>query len=98
MQDLLILKEFIREALLDEAKKKSKKKKAAKNRAAKKGKKKSSQKKKKPGNKNYYTGTRKSNKSMEREINKCKGPNPPKSCYDYWSADKEYDKAKGKKK
>lgn len=82
MNDLIILEEFIKEVLLDEAKKKKKKKK----------------KKKRPGNKNYYKGTRKSNKSMAREINKCKGPNPPKSCYDYWSADKEYDKAKGKKK
>ena len=78
MNDLIILEEFIKEVLLDEAKKKKKKK--------------------RPGNKDYYKGTRKSNKSMAREINKCKGPNPPKSCYDYWSADKEYDKAKGKKK
>ena len=80
MNNLLILEEFIKEVLLDEAKKKKKKK------------------KKRPGNKNYYKGTRKSNKSMAREIDKCKGPNPPKSCYDYWSSDKEYDKAKGKKK
>lgn len=94
MNDFVLLEEFIREALLDEAKKKSKKKRPTKKRSAKK----TSQKKKRPGNKNYYTGTRKSNKSMAREINKCSGPNPPKSCYDYWSADKEYDKAKGKKK
>ncbi len=49
--------------------------------------------KKKPGNPNYYKGTRKSNKSMEREINKCAKKPRPKSCYDYWDADKKYDKA-----
>ena len=44
-------------------------------------------------------GTRKSIKSMAREINKCADPdNRPASCYEYWDADKEYDKAKGKKK
>lgn len=42
-------------------------------------------------------GTKKSIASMAREINKCADPNNrPKSCYDYWDADKEYDKAKGK--
>jgi hypothetical protein len=46
----------------------------------------------------YAKGTKRSNASMAREINKCAGPNPPKSCYDYWDADKQYDKAKGKKK
>jgi len=46
----------------------------------------------------YAKGTKRSNASMAREINKCAGPNPPKSCYDYWDADKKYDKAKGKKK
>jgi hypothetical protein len=49
---------------------------------------------KKPGNPGYYKGTRKSNKSMEREINKCAKKPRPKSCYDYWSADKQYDKSK----
>jgi len=44
-------------------------------------------------------GTRKSIKSMAREINKCADPNNrPASCYEYWDSDKEYDKAKGKKK
>ena len=51
-------------------------------------------KKKRPGNPNYYKGTRKSNKSMEREINKCAKTPRPKSCYDYWDADKKYDKSK----
>ena len=50
--------------------------------------------KKRPGNPNYYKGTRKSNKSMEREINKCAKTPRPKSCYDYWDADKKYDKSK----
>ena len=51
-------------------------------------------KKKRPGNPDYYKGgTRKSNKSMAREINKCAKEPRPKSCYDYWSADKQYDKA-----
>lgn len=87
MSDLYLLREFIKEALLDEAKKKRKNKRKKK------------RKNKRPGNKNYYKGTRKSNKKMAYEIEKCKGPNPPKSCYDYWSADKEYDKSKkGKKK
>jgi len=49
--------------------------------------------KKRPGNPNYYKGTRKSNKSMEREINKCAKTPRPKSCYDYWDADKKYDKS-----
>ncbi len=31
---------------------------------------------------------------MAREINKCSDPkNRPKSCYDYWDADKKHDKA-----
>lgn len=43
-------------------------------------------------------GTKASNKSMAREINKCADPkNRPKSCYDYWDADKKYDKSKKKK-
>ena len=46
MSDLLVLEEFIRESLLDEAKRGRKKKKtASKKRAAKKGKKKSARKK-----------------------------------------------------
>ena len=52
--------------------------------------------KKRPGNPGYYKGTRKSNKSMEREINKCAKKPRPKSCYKYWSADKQYDKSKKK--
>ena len=51
-------------------------------------------KNKRPGNPNYYKGTRKSNKSMEKEINKCAKEPRPKSCYDYWTADKQYDKNK----
>lgn len=50
--------------------------------------------KRRPGRADYYRGTRKSNKSMEREINKCAKEPRPKSCYDYWDADKKYDKAK----
>lgn len=58
-------------------------------------KRKKKRKKKRPGNPDYYEGgTRKSNKSMAREINKCAKEPRPKSCYDYWSADKQYDKAK----
>jgi len=79
MEDLILLEEFIKEALLDEARKKNKKK-------------------KKKRNPDYFKGTKKSNKQMAREIKKCSGPNPPKSCYDYWSADKTYDKSKKKKK
>ena len=52
------------------------------------------EKRKRPGNPDYYGGTRKSNKSMEREINKCAKKPRPKSCYKYWSADKQYDKSK----
>ena len=56
-------------------------------------------KKKKPKkNPDYFKGTKKSNKSMSKEIEKCKGPDRPKSCYKYWSADKEYDEFKGKSK
>jgi hypothetical protein len=50
--------------------------------------------KKRTGNPDYYKGTRKSNKSMEREINKCAKEPRPESCYDYWDADKKYDKSK----
>jgi len=46
--------------------------------------------------KNYFQGTRASNKSMAREINKCAKTPRPKSCYDYWDADKKYDKSKKK--
>jgi len=70
-----LLEEYIREALLDEAKKKKRKKKRA-------------------GNKNYYKGTRKSNKEMEYEIGICSKPNPPARCYDEWTADKTYKKSK----
>jgi hypothetical protein len=70
-----LLEEYIREALLDEAKKKKRKK-------------------KRPGNKNYYKGTRKSNKEMEYEIGICSKPNPPARCYDEWTADKTYKKSK----
>ena len=78
MEELVLLEEFIKEALIDEARKKKKKK-----------------RKKNP---DYFKGTRKSNKQMDKEIKKCSGPNPPKSCYDYWSADKTYDKSRKKKK
>ena len=88
-----ILLENILKALLDEVSK-QKKKSAAKKRASKKGAKKSSRKKKRPGNKNYYKGTKKSNKQMEYEIGICSKPNPPARCYDEWSADKTYKKSK----
>jgi len=59
-------------------------------------------KKEKPGKTDYYinnkTNKTKSNKEMEREINKCAKEPRPKSCYDYWEADKEYDKKHKKKK
>jgi len=58
--------------------------------------KKKNKKKKRPGNKNYYKGTKKSNSQMEYEINKCSKTPRPKSCYDYWSADKTYDKSRKK--
>ena len=85
-----VLLESIFEALLEEASK-QKKKSAAK---------KASQKKKsRPGNKNYYRGTKKSNKEMEYEIGLCSKENPPARCYDEWTADKTYKKSrKGKKK
>ena len=79
MEELVLLEEFIKEALIDEARKKKRKKKRKKN-------------------PDYFKGTRKSNKQMDKEIKKCSGPNPPKSCYDYWSADKTYDKSRKKKK
>jgi len=60
-------------------------------------KKKKKSKKRKPGNPNYYKGTRKSNKEMEREINKCAKEPRPKSCYKDWSADKTYRKSKNTK-
>lgn len=51
-------------------------------------------KNKRPGNPNYYKGTKKSNSQMAKEIDKCSEPNPPKSCYDEWTADKTYKKSK----
>jgi len=78
-----LIKEYINEIMLLEKRKKRKSKK----------------RKKRPGKSGYYKGTRKSNASMTKEINKCSKEPRPKSCYDYWSADKEYDKSrKGKKK
>jgi hypothetical protein len=88
-----LLKELIKETLLDEAKKRKNKSKRKKQKS------KSKKKKSKPGNPGYYKGTRASNKSMAREINKCAKTPRPKSCYDYWDADKKYDKSrKGKKR
>lgn len=55
-------------------------------------------KKKRPGRKEYYTGTKKSNSEMAYEIDKCSKKPTPKSCYNYWSADKSYDKSKKRKK
>ena len=83
-----LLEEFIKEALLDEAKKKKRKKKKRK---------KKSKNKKRPGRKEYYQNiSRKGQKAMEKEINKCssagkpKGWKMPKSCYDKeWEADKD---------
>lgn len=54
-------------------------------------------KKKRPGSPAYYKGTRKSNKEMAREINKCAKEPRPKSCYEDWDADKTYRKSKKKK-
>jgi len=52
-------------------------------------------KRRRPGNPDYYKGgTRKSNKQMSREINKCAKEPRPASCYDEWSADKTYKKAR----
>ncbi len=80
MNNLILLKEYI-ENILIEKKVKSKTLKAA-YKSGKEGK-----------------GTKRSIASMAREINKCADPkNRPKSCYDYWDADKQYDKAKKKKK
>lgn len=59
--------------------------------------KKSKKKVKKKRNPDYFKGTRKSNKQMDYEIKKCSGPNPPKSCYDEWTADKTYKKSKKSK-
>jgi hypothetical protein len=70
---------------LDERKKKRKTKKKKK-------------KKKKKKNPDYFKGTKKSNKQMDYEIGKCSVPNPPKSCYDEWTADKTYKKSKKRKR
>ena len=59
-------------------------------------KKKGRKKNSRPGKSDYYKGTRASNKSMAREIDKCAKEPRPKSCYDYWDADKKYDKSKKK--
>jgi hypothetical protein len=48
--------------------------------------------------KSYLKGTRRSNKEMKREIDKCSEEPRPKSCYEDWTADKTYrksSKAKG---
>lgn len=42
----------------------------------------------------YLTGTRKSNKQMRREIDKCAKEPRPASCYEDWTADKSYRKSK----
>lgn len=63
------------------------------NEAAKRKKKKVTVKK----NHGYFKGTRKSNKQMADEINKCAKEPRPKSCYKDWTADKTYRKSKGGK-
>jgi len=46
----------------------------------------------------YLRGTRKSNREMRREIDKCAKEPRPKSCYEDWTADKTYRKSrKGKR-
>jgi len=60
-------------------------------------KRKTKKKKKKKKNPDYFKGTKKSNKQMDYEIGKCSVPNPPKSCYDEWTADKTYKKSKKSK-
>ena len=54
--------------------------------------------KKLPGNPGYYVGKKtrrtKSNREMEREIEKCSKEPRPKSCYDEWTADKIYKEKK----
>ena len=48
--------------------------------------------------KSYLRGTRKSNREMRREIDKCAKEPRPKSCYEDWAADKTYRKSrKGKR-
>lgn len=100
MNDLdKLLREFIEEVILDEAKKKRKKKKAKTGRKKNKKKKKSD---KRPGRPQYYQGINKKGQSaMAKEINKCspkgkpKGWKMPKSCYDSeWEADKSKYKVK----
>lgn len=88
MSDLKILEEFIREALLDEARKKRKRKK----------------KKRPGRKEYYQNINKKGQKAMEKEINKCssagkpKGWKMPKSCYDKeWEADKDKYRKKKKK-
>ena len=61
-------------------------------------KRKTKKKKKKKKNPDYFKGTKKSNKQMDYEIGKCSVPNPPKSCYDEWTADKTYKKSKKRKR
>jgi len=87
MNDLFLLEEFIKEALLDEARKKKKQKKK-------------SDDKKYPGNPNYYKGlTDAEKKIMAREVRKCSKDPKPKACYNYpWPAEKRIDKLKKKKK
>ena len=83
-----LIREYVNEIILLEKRKKRKSKRKTKQR-----------KKKRPGKSGYYKGTKKSNASMAKEIDKCSKEPRPKSCYDYWSADKEYDKSKkGKRK
>lgn len=74
-----LIREYINEIIIHEARKKKKKK-------------------KRPGKSGYYKGTKKSNALMKKEIDKCSKEPRPKSCYDYWSADKQYDKSKKKSK
>jgi hypothetical protein len=48
--------------------------------------------------KSYLRGTRKSNKEMRREIDKCAQEPRPKSCYEDWTADKTYRRSKKAKR
>ena len=94
MSNNVLLEEFIKQVLLDEAKKKKKRKVRKKKVSSKKAK---SKTKKRPGRKEYYRNiNKKGQKAMAKEINKCspagkpKGWKTPKSCYDKeWEADEK---------
>ena len=100
MESLFLLEEFIKEALIDEAKRKrkskAKKKSSSKKRAAKKGKRKDRQSKKSTKYPSQYKATGKRKKTLDRATSLAKSKDPAKRALAYRIRDNQEDKERTK--